>query len=90
MKRLPEIGERVCYKSKRFPERTTIGTVRKLYPGDRCDEDDTDIIEPVRVGDPEWEEYWSASVEVDERPSWWQYGENPRFAPSLDELEPMA
>lgn len=95
MKRLPQIGERVRFRSARLrpapdKDRECLGTVRKLYPGDRCDEDDPDIIRPVAVGDPDWEAYWCASVEVDDPlPEWWCYSGTNRFAPSLNELEPI-
>lgn len=89
MQSLPEIGTRVRYRSARLAGRECVGTVRRLYPGDRCVDDNPDIIRPVRVGDPEWAEYWSASVEVDEPlPDWWQYAGTSRFAPSIAELEP--
>lgn len=88
MDRVPEIGERVRYTSARYPERTLLGTVRAIYPGDRTEDDEGEVIIPVRVGDPDWDESWHASVEPDELPAWWQYGEHPRFAPSISELVP--
>jgi len=98
MKRLPEIGERVSYRSEadwREPREAT-GTVRRIYPGTACDGDEGDDpdldapIRDVRVGEPGWEERWSASVEVDERPDWWPYGESMKFAPAISEIEPLA
>lgn len=99
MKRLPEIGERVRYASNYIREwegaaRTLTGTVRRIYPGTRCEGDETDdpdldapIID-VRVGESGWEERWSAAVEVDEIPEWWSYPGTNLFAPSIAELEP--
>lgn len=89
MQTLPEVGQRVRYQSERRPERTCMGTVRRLYPGDRTLDDEGETIEAVRVGDPEWAEYWSAAVEVDEPlPDWWQYAGTNKFAPAISELEP--
>ena len=45
--------------------------------------------DPIPVGEPSWNEYWAATVEIDERPDWWPYGESRLFAPRISELEPL-
>jgi hypothetical protein len=84
MNRLPEIGERVRYTNERFPDRTTTGTVVKLYEGFH-----PESLAIIRVGSPGWAERWSACVEIDSAPPWWAYGGDNRFAPSIAELEPL-
>lgn len=80
MKRLPKIGERVRYTSKASwrRDRTTTGTVTKVYP---CD---------VPFGAHNGPALWHAAVQVDEpKPDWWPYGSDNMIAPSIAELEPM-
>lgn len=97
MDRLPNIGERVRFRSTRLREwekdaRECTGAVRRVYPGSRCvdpDDEDSAIVD-VPVGAPGWTESWQVSMEVDEPlPAWWQYAGTNRFAPNIAELEPL-
>lgn len=85
MDRLPEIGERVRYRSEsKYREpRECVGTVRKIYPGYRGES-----LAVIPVGTDEWADHWAACVEVDERPDWFGYQGN-EFAPSIAEIEPL-
>jgi hypothetical protein len=83
MNRAPKIGERVrydelCFSGEPFEERRTVtGTVMAIYE----DWNEAGTLLPERE--------WSAGIKVDEKPKWWAYGNNDRFAPAVAHLEPI-
>ena len=86
MKRLPEIGERVRYRSRtEWWDRECSGTVRKIYEGYYGNG------RACPVGARSWTEHWSAGVEVDSPlPEWWPYPNTNRFAPAISNLTALA
>lgn len=85
MNKLPPLGTRVIYKRKptrHLPARTCTGTVVAHYWGGD------------KHRDPETRESYitpdHAGVKVDAPlPQWWPYIGTDRFAPEIEELEPL-
>lgn len=88
MKTIPSIGQRVRY-SGAWGEMT--GTVRAIYPSHKPvgGADDDDDYDGPYEQEPFRPDRWKASVEVDELPPNWPYGQNRKFCPVIEDLEPL-
>lgn len=89
MDRIPEIGTRVSYPGGLVVGPCT-GTVRAIYPAHDpapgYEWEDEEVVWIKARFDPE---RWKVSMEVDELPEKWCYGELKFFAPAIADIEPI-
>ena len=89
MKSVPKIGARIHLKEghRYFP---CTGTVKKIWPAVEYDDEGFDWeneegVPPVKGPRPVTE--WQVTMEVDEHPQHWSYGETKKFCPTVEEIE---